>query len=355
MKSIEITRRNFLLGSLTLGSVLMFSKRSSSAVKKNEFIPVGMQVSQQFREDVFRLKLKRKSDSIRLLQLTDLHFNPLRREKKVDEDTKNLVRKLIELTEPDLVAITGDVWNENPFGKGLSFLESSVEFFGTLGVPWLYTWGNHDMLSDYSKGHDILARGNNSLYRGGLNRGNYEVVIENEEGKDLWRLICINTSNYGFLEEQLSWLRGWIEKNKSNTTPTFMIFHIPIFQYHTIWEEKIASGVKFEKVCYEKEEGSAFETINKVPGLKACICGHDHVNDYSGLYKGIDLIYGRATGRGGYGSDLVPKGGKLYTLFPSTGEYDWASITDDNERWHPPKNMRIEKKEELPWLHKLSG
>ena len=356
MKKSRITRRGFLSRSIfALGSGLILSRKSFSAEKKKEFIPVGMQVSETFKETVFKLKLSGKVESIKLLQFTDIHFNPLRKGRKEDETSKDIMRKLVDLTEPHLLAITGDTWAENPFGKGLSFLEGAVEFFGTLGVPWLYTWGNHDMLSDYSKGHDLLASGKHSMYRGGREYGNYEVVINDETGKSLWRILCINTNYYGFLDEQKKWLSGWIEKNMDNTTPVFLACHIPIYQYHTIWEEKIASGVKFEKVCYEKEKGSAFDVISKVPGLKACICGHDHVNDYSGVYKGIDLIYGRATGLGGYGADLVPKGGKLYTLFPSTGEYDWVSITPDNERWHPPKGMMIERKEELPWLNKLVG
>ena len=29
--------------------------------------------------------------------------------------------------------------------------------------------------------------------------------------------------------------------------------------------------------------------------------GHDHNNDYSGIYKGIELVFGRKTGYGSYG------------------------------------------------------
>ncbi len=354
MERLIHSRRDFLKRSIALSCGLVLSKRGLGAERKKDFVPVGMQVSETFKESIYELPLSGKVDAIRLLQFTDIHFNPLRKGKKEDDTTKDIMRKLVDLTEPHLLAITGDCWADNPFGKGLSFLESAVEFFGTLGVPWLFTWGNHDMLSDYSKGHDILASAKNSMYRGGREYGNYEVVIKDDGGKVLWKIVCINTSNYGFLEEQKKWLAQWIEKNRGNTIPVILAFHIPIYQYHTIWEEKIASGVKFEKVCYEKEDGSALDIISKVPGLKACICGHDHVNDYSGVYKGIDLIYGRASGLGGYGSDVVPKGGKLYTLYPSTGEYDWVSITPDNERWRPPQGMRVEKKEELPWLNKLT-
>jgi hypothetical protein len=42
---------------------------------------------------------------------------------------------------------------------------------------------------------------------------------------------------------------------------------------------------------------------------------------------GIDLIYGRATGYGSYVRTMFPKGEILYVLYPSTGEYEWVSVT----------------------------
>ncbi len=348
----KITRR-FFIGSGLLGTWALFNTKKVWAKKEEPNVLVGMQKSETIKEDSFTLKLPGNPKSIQLLQITDIHFNPYRKEKKIDETTKDIVKKLLDITQPHLLAITGDVWNENAFGRGLMYLEQAVEFFGSLNIPWLYTWGNHDMLSDYAKGHDILASAKNSMYRGGINYGNYHVIVENESGQKLWRFLCLNSNKNGLMDEQRQWIQEWSNKNEHEKVHTFMVCHIPIYQYHTIWENKIASGVKFENVCYEKEQGESLEYLKKVPGLKACICGHDHVNDYSGVIEGIDLIYGRATGKGGYGSDFVPKGGKLYSLYPSSGEYEWVSITPNNKRWHPQQGVQIEKKEELPWLDEL--
>lgn len=35
--------------------------------------------------------------------------------------------------------------------------------------------------------------------------------------------------------------------------------------------------------------------------VRATFCGHDHVNDYCGLYRGINLCYGGGSGYGTYG------------------------------------------------------
>ena len=35
--------------------------------------------------------------------------------------------------------------------------------------------------------------------------------------------------------------------------------------------------------------------------------GHDHDNDYEGIYQGIFLSYGRKTGEGSYGPNMDEK------------------------------------------------
>lgn len=351
MKNNKFTRRSFI-GSSLLTTIAILKGNNSWAKKEKDKIPVGMQKSETIKEDSYTLKIQGSPKNIQLLQITDIHFNPYRPNKNVDNTTRDIIKKLLDLTQPHLLAITGDVWNENAFGKGLMYLEQAVEFFGSLGIPWFYTWGNHDKLGDYSKGHDLLASAKNSMYRGGINEGNYHVIIENESNQKLWRFVCLNSNNNGLMKEQRQWIEQWCSKN-NEVIPTFMVCHIPIYQYHTIWENKLASGVKFENVCYEEERGESLEYIKKIPGIKACICGHDHVNDYSGIIEGVDLIYGRATGKGGYGSDCVPKGGKLYSLYPASGEYEWVSITPNNKRWHPEKGTQIERIEDVPWKDEL--
>ncbi|MCA1902945.1 MAG: metallophosphoesterase [Candidatus Hydrogenedens sp.] len=352
MSSMKITRRFFIVSSVSAGTAIVSSSKASARNETSKS-PVGMEKSNTVSENKYTLTISGNEKSIKLLQFTDIHFNPYRKDKNIDKTTEEIIKKLIDLTQPHLIAITGDVWNENAFGRGLSYLETAVEFFGSLGVPWLYTWGNHDKLSDYTKGHDILAKGKNSMYRGGIAEGNYEVIVAKTSGESLWRFVCLNSNNVGLRDEQRQWVSQWAEANANISIPTFMVCHIPIYQYHTIWESEVASGVKFENVCYEAERGESLAYLKKIPGLKACICGHDHVNDYSGIIEGVDLIYGRATGLGGYGSDFVPKGGKLYALYPDTGEYEWVSITPDNKRWYPEKGVQIEKKEELPWYNEL--
>jgi hypothetical protein len=43
-------------------------------------------------------------------------------------------------------------------------------------------------------------------------------------------------------------------------------------------------------------------------------CGHDHLNDYEATLHGIRLVYGRATGHGGYGRAGFPRGARVIEL-----------------------------------------
>lgn len=48
--------------------------------------------------------------------------------------------------------------------------------------------------------------------------------------------------------------------------------------------------------------------------VKGAFVGHDHVNDYEAQFRGIRLIYGRATGFDTYGRDGFPRGGRVILL-----------------------------------------
>ena len=92
----------------------------------------------------------------------------------------------------------------------------------------------------------------------------------------------------------------------------------------------------------------AAKFVNQVlaeAGLTAVICGHDHVNDYSAVSGGVDLIYGRATGVGGYGAEQVAKGAKLYTLDPARKAYEWVSLQLDGTKWRPAPDERKDVRE----------
>ena len=275
--------------------------------------------------------------ALKLLQFTDVHFFAEKNDPEQDKRTIEALPRLVEQAQPDLLIVTGDLWHENPDHRGHEYQEFAIDQLAALGVPWMFTWGNHDQVDDFNKGHIALAQAKNSLYRGVPDDGNYVVTATDHQGNPVWDFLCLNTHRMGIQKRQQQWLKMLSDaQNKETQAPgAFAAFHIPIHQYITIWQNKAASGVKREKVCNQEEKGASLPFLQDIDNLKACICGHDHVNDYAGTIGGIELCYGRATGYGGYGEEEVPKGAKLYTIDTTTQSWYWESLCPDGSRWHP--------------------
>ncbi|KAH7620787.1 putative inactive purple acid phosphatase 28 [Nannochloris sp. 'desiccata'] len=84
--------------------------------------------------------------------------------------------------------------------------------------------------------------------------------------------------------------------------PTAMAFaHIPIPEVVNVWEQST------EPVYGRKREFSNCQGINtglhkfaKENGVQAVWSGHDHVNDFVGVWEGVRIGYGRKSGYGSY-------------------------------------------------------
>ncbi len=334
-----MSRRSILSGALGAAGVVLLGNTAFAARGgvKQAPIPDAPYVA--------RLEIK-SPRKFRILQLTDVHFSE--RTSRVhelnDNRTIEIMQNLVARAKPDLVMITGDFWRDNPQDRLEEYMQYAVKQGEALGVPWAFTWGNHDQLNDFALGHETLTQAANSLYRGATTDGNYLINIVGPKGDVVTQLVCLNSKVDGLGAEQQQWLRGLAADPAaciSPAVPRFAFFHIPVRQYHDVWRNGTALGVIGETVCFEKDDGGALGAL-KAAGVRACMVGHDHVNDYSGEMEGVDLIYGRATGVGGYGSDKVHKGGKLYTLNCKKGELEWLSLVADGSTWRPKRGERID-------------
>ena len=281
----------------------------------------------------------KRPSRLRILQFTDLHYFSTRDDPiEVNNNRINeLMQTLVKKEKPDLVIITGDVcWPDEP---GMRY---AVAQFGRLGVSWAFTWGNHDHehLPNPSIVHQAFTHAENSLYRGGTSDGNYVIDIVTSRGQRMVQILCINSKVDGIGEEQRAWLRK-IAETDAPSLPRFAFFHIPIKQYEDVWRHGDASGIKGEKASFQKENGSTLPLL-KALNVKACFCGHDHTNDYSGSSDGIELVYGRATGGGKYATRRFAKGGKIIDIDCRRGTYRWQSVTERDAPWHPKPGERID-------------
>ena len=298
--------------------------------------PIGLAAPDRELPSVSRVEVA-DVEAVRILQLTDIHFFCDRDTLGEEADQKTLedFKRLIDLHQPDVLALTGDLWHDNPENRGGEFADWAVEKVSALGIPWLFTWGNHDELDDYAAAQVLLTESKGSLYRGGNSGGNYEVTLTDKEGAAIWQMVCLNTTNQGLQDEQEKWLKSRAADAGRPKVDAFCFLHIPLMDYHRLWNSGKCEGLHGEDVCTYGEDGSAFSSLQKVGGIRACFCGHDHVNDYSGSRDGIEMVYGRASGHAGYGADKLPKGGKLITLNAAERTYSWKSVFADGTSWVP--------------------
>jgi len=119
--SAACSRRRFLHRAATT-SLLLFTASRTLAQKRTQN-PVGLAVSNRFPDTTSSVTVQ-QPDRIRILQITDLHFFHKRDELGTGPDLKTVadVKRLIDLHQPDLLAVTGDLWHDNPDGRGEQFL-----------------------------------------------------------------------------------------------------------------------------------------------------------------------------------------------------------------------------------------
>lgn len=348
MQSCTCSRRDFLKTSAIVAGAYIASP--ASADDDDAPLP-GVPLSGTYPETSTLLRI---SDPARftVLQLTDSHFFLDRPEVPgVDDHTRSDWTRMVDVYKPNLVAMTGDLWHENPEGRGAEYQANCIQTLDSLGVPWVYTWGNHDQLDDFAKGHDAMHEGKHSLYRGGAAGGNYTVDVMDADSKKVWELICLNTHRHGVFGDTHDWLTRFAAQVSDKEMPRYAFFHIPVKQYLSARIKREYSGISYEGVAFEKEDGSALGLLKSVGGIRGCFVGHDHLNDYSANVEGIDLVFGRSSGWNGYGSDKIRKGGKLLTANCETGSYAWESVFPDGLRWKPNPGDHIEEIIDKPFIN----
>ncbi|MCB9206370.1 MAG: metallophosphoesterase family protein [Ignavibacteriales bacterium] len=300
------------------------------------------------KSDYFTIELKDyQKDSIKILQVTDLHIGS---EGKWNDDlnTFKRIKRLIEMYEPNVLFVTGDLFTgAKPYGSLLTAF--AVHFFDNLKIPWLYVFGNHDPEGGF--GHDDIYEIFNKSEWGILgfhnseNSKKYDYLVDIKiSGKDnpIWQIYAFDTGPHNGIKavqpDQIAWYKNTSLQSQTSykeIIPAISIFHIPLIQYQELWNDsKITKkGVSLEKVYYEEDDGSLYNAFVEMKNVKYTFCGHDHYNNYWGKTKdGITLAYGYISGEST--KEAWPTGGKLISIPINGGDIFIKNITpkfDSNE------------------------
>ncbi len=316
-----------------------------------------------------RFIINTKNDTLKVLQLTDLHIGGSMATYKQDfEAFKTIYYDVIKKAKPDLIIITGDlvypIILQSLTRDNRTSLVTICDFMERIGIPWAFVYGNHEneILSKYTSEEleeSLTAytydHGGKLLYS--ITKpdiyGRYNNIIEvrNHDGSLNEALFLIDSNDYAskevndydsIHEDQIKWYEEEVLKlqnKEGHNISSMLYFHIPIPEFKDAYEDLLNNspdatylfGEHREETASSKKNTHLLDTVLKLGSTKAIFCGHDHLNDIAIRYKGVDLVYGKSIDYLAYlGIDKLTsqRGGTMVTLLPDS-KYEYHTFGMD--------------------------
>ena len=235
-----------------------------------------------------------------------------------------------------------------------SAVHQFAAFMRNTGIPWCFTYGNHDTESLASAGKQELNDVYMSLsYKTSktllypyiqpdiMGRNNQLIEVRNSDGTLNTALFLIDSNAYTgeginvydyIHDDQVEWYADEVKRlnqEEGKMVSSMAFFHIPLQEYRTAYElyESGSDEVTYyfgsndekmiDKICCSDYPSKLFDTMLELGSTKAVFCGHDHYNNMSLEYKGIRLTYGMSIdylAMPGIEKDTKQRGAELITL-----------------------------------------
>lgn len=310
-------------------------------------------------EDALQTKIKLKFNSdgkFKILLMSDIHAG-----KGFSPQLPVAVKRVFESVKPDLVLFGGDmggcrddchIENEDDLREVLNAVTGAIEESGT---PWAHVFGNHDDNFGYSREEQQKVY---ESYRFCLSRsgpedifgcGNYVLPIYSSDGKkiafNVWgldsndnlrtlrlgnelpedeKIVLYNHAwdgtGYDMPHfDQVNWyydLSKELERYNGERIPALMYMHIPVPEIFIAYTNR--SSCEWDGNCREAPGAGEFNSglfaaSVKRKDVKAMFFGHDHINDFTARYCGIQLGYDAALTYDGYIDDDI-RGARVFEL-----------------------------------------
>ena len=304
----------------------------------------------------------------RILHITDIHEvepemdddenrdNPICCEK----ETLNVIERLVEKTNPDLVVFGGDniggYWEEFTYDLIEKTISKITKPLRDRNIPLCVVFGNHDGECGYHTEFQMMMYHEYADCRSSFNDadvygcGNCCVTIKSSKSdKDAFAVWLIDSNDYqkdknGRLaydcvhNDQIAWYEKRAQElknaNGGNPLPAILFQHMPVQQeldgykevtadddytferdgkYYYFGHDIIEGRIR-ETPCppyMENNHRNQFESWKKTGDIVAAFFGHDHINDFHIEVDGISLYQTLGAGYFTYGKD---RGGRLIVL-----------------------------------------
>ncbi len=315
-----------------------------------------------------------ENQTFKIAQFTDIHWRNENEEQCAK--TEEVIRQILEIEKPDLAVLTGDIVN-HPAEDGWKRVTS---FFTDAGVNFAVTMGNHDHESEWTHQQIFEFLASKPGFVGEIGpedisgEGNYIITLQSAESDAVKALLYFFDSNayapdktvsdYDWIKfDQIAWYReqskNYTAKNGGEPYPALAFFHIPLPEYSEVIGKPTTIGESDERICSPEINTGMFASMWEMKDVMGTFVGHDHNNNYIGIYNGIALAYGQSSGYGGYGnmkgSRIIElqegkygfntwvrtlEGTSLYYNFP----FGYSFITDEKQEFLPAKKVENPEK-----------
>ncbi len=299
----------------------------------------------------------REDKSFKIIQFTDIHWQ---NGDSTDQKSAVLMESITKAEAPDLIVLTGDILSGGGCDDAAESLRQVIEITERSGIPWTAVFGNHDDEGTANRQElmSVMEESDLSLVEPGPEDvsgiGNFVLTVQSAEGSNAAALLYfIDSGSYAptdiggydwIKRSQIEWFLS--ESSRYNSSlkhplPALAFFHIPIPEYHEVWDFHTCYGAKYEDICAPRINTGFFAALHEAGDVIGTFVGHDHINDFCGDLHGIRLCYGRASGYNTYGKDGFPRGGRLIELKEGERQFEtWLHLVNGtivrNQSQHTP-------------------
>lgn len=265
------------------------------------------------------------NEEFKILQFTDLHIAI---ESENTTKTLHTIKQVTLKEKPQLIVLTGDIVTDAPALKAWYSLGA---FLDKLSIPWTITFGNHDTEHNINKQDifELLQKFSFFIGTKGEVSGllNFDIPIYSyRTSKPAASLFFLDSHDYTSnpLLGSYDWIKRdqinhYVERsahyneiNKGKVLPAVMFIHIPLLEYNHVANDTLRIGDKFEGVASSEINSGLFSALVSSKNVIGVFAGHDHDNNYIGIYKNIALGFGNVTGADAYGQ--LDRGGRVIVL-----------------------------------------
>ncbi|MEI6140429.1 MAG: metallophosphoesterase family protein [Mariniphaga sp.] len=273
----------------------------------------------------------------KIVQFTDTHIDLIEHE---NLKAYEVIKEVIEIEKPDLAVLTGDIVSQdNPHEAFLRL----AGIFATAKVPWAIVFGNHESEHNLSRKRlsdflPQLAFCLNSTSDTTIGFSTFALPVYDSSNNPGAVVYCLDSNinstmqsvvgGYGwFTASQINWYRKesslFTTKNNKKPLSAVAFFHIPLPEYTKVANQGQGTffGGKREVVCCPEINTGMFAAMLEGGDVMGTFVGHDHTNDYIGLYYNIALAYGRVSKQMKDPADPLP-GGRVIVLKQGKHEFD---------------------------------